>query len=100
VVSSTKLPPIGSPPQSVATWLYSFARTNDDSARTALWPWDRMKYRGQAWAFRTAAELVERAEQVSQIELLSPQQMTWIDGHWHTTVYCDHVCDVCPTCQT
>lgn len=49
----------GSPPRTAVEWLYCFAEDNEESARCSLWPWS-MKYKGQAWAFRTAAELVGR----------------------------------------
>jgi hypothetical protein len=53
---------IGSPPQTVYNWLINFAEDNELEAKHSFWPWS-MKYKGQAWAFRTAAELILRAEQ-------------------------------------
>ena len=58
---STTLSPIGSPPADVLDWLERAARSNDETAAETLLPWNRRKYEGQAWAFRTAAEWVRQA---------------------------------------
>lgn len=57
----TPEPLIGSPQRPVSDWLYQLAADNDEAAREALLPWKSLKYKGQSWAFRTAAEMVRRA---------------------------------------
>lgn len=57
----TSEPLVGSPQRLVSDWLYQLAADNDEAAREALLPWMKLKYSGQSWAFRTAAEMVRRA---------------------------------------
>lgn len=52
---------IGSPPQPVEVWLDACAKDNRDAARRSLRPSTRRKYRGQAWAFEAAAQMVRQA---------------------------------------
>ena len=54
---------IGDPSKSVEQWLIQFAEDNEYEARHSFFPWNKALYRGRAWAFRTAAELVKRASE-------------------------------------
>lgn len=56
-----RLKNIGSPSQDVIAWLKCYAESNDEAASHAIFPWSKAKFRGQAWAFRTAADMVRQA---------------------------------------
>lgn len=57
-------PRFGSPPQTLAEWLVSFAEDCDNAARRSRWPLRRLRLREEARAFRVAADLANCAQQL------------------------------------
>lgn len=54
-------PLIGTPRKRVSQWLDEYADDNEIARQESLMPWARVKYKAQAGAFRTAADMVRRA---------------------------------------